>query len=119
MLKPSLFCTSFHEPIMEENEIFVWPYSGVKEHTKSELVLNGCFYLFMSMADQLKCILECFGLGKHIKCIWGKNNHGNVVSDVSYDGLIMYAQYIERRKGQYGTFDPLVDPPMSDQFLND
>jgi hypothetical protein len=44
--------------------------------------------------------LESFGLGNHIKCIEGKKKNGNVISDV-YDGL-MYAQYSERRKGQYG-----------------
>jgi hypothetical protein len=85
---------------MEENQVIKCPCSGVEEQTKSDLFLNGCFYLYMSVAEQLKCILESFGLGNHIKCIEGKKKNGNVISDV-YDGL-MYAQYSERRKGQYG-----------------
>jgi hypothetical protein len=45
-IKTKYFCPSCHEPIMEDNKVFKCPYSGVEEHTKSDLVLNGCFYLY-------------------------------------------------------------------------
>jgi hypothetical protein len=45
-IKTKYFCPSCHEPIMEDNKVFKCPCSGVEEHTKSDLVLNGCFYLY-------------------------------------------------------------------------
>ncbi len=97
ILKPSTFAHLVMNQLWEKIKC---PCSGVKEHTKYDLVLSGCFYLYMSVADQLKCILEYFGLRNHIKSIEGKNNHGNVISDI-YDSL-MYAQFSERRNKQYG-----------------
>ncbi|EFX64396.1 hypothetical protein DAPPUDRAFT_334244 [Daphnia pulex] len=73
-IETKYFCPSCHEPIMEENQVINCPCSGVEEQTKSDLGLNGCFYQYMSVADQLKFILESFGLGNHIKCIEGNNN---------------------------------------------
>jgi hypothetical protein len=63
-IETKYFCPSCHEPIMEENQVIKCPCSGVEEQTKSDLFLNGCFYLYMSVADQLKFIYwNLLGLG--------------------------------------------------------
>ena len=53
----------------------------------------------MSIAEQLKVILECFDVGKYTKRIEGRSSLGNVISDIC-DGQ-MYSEFSNRRKGEY------------------
>jgi hypothetical protein len=94
----NFFCPSCNGKLIEKDNTFICPCDKI-EHRKPELVKKGCFYLFMSIAEQLKVILECFDVGKYTKRIEGRSSLGNVISDIC-DGQ-MYSEFSNRRKGEY------------------
>jgi hypothetical protein len=107
----NLFCPSSNGKLIEKDNTFICPCDKKEHHHKTELVKKGCVYLFMSIANQLKVILECFIVGKYKKRIEGRNSWGNVISEVCVGHF--YSVFSNRRKGEgsislLGTTDGVV-----------
>ena len=98
-IKKNLFCPSSTGKLIEKDSSFIFPYDKKEHYHKTELVKKGCFYLFMSIANQLKVILECFVVGKYKKRIEGRNSLGNLIFEVCVGHN--YSVFSNRRKGEY------------------